>query len=135
MSQVTSDRILLLGTEVTYDATTAVVPTYAITGVTTGTSIPLDRINHGIISIYLRSIGTTSGGTILIEEADWGPNEGPYAGTWSQIASISASSFTGGAQLATHISDSAYGWVRVRISSSITGGGTITAVARSRGAL
>lgn len=124
-AQVTSSRILLLGTE-------AVLGTIA--GVTTGTSQPIDMSLHGIIAIYLASLGTTSGGTILIEEADYTPGTQVYAGTWSQIASILASSFTGGAQIAYHITDCAYGFVRVRISSAITGGGTITAVARSRGA-
>lgn len=131
---VAQSRIILLGTEVAYDATAAMAPTYGVTGVTTGTSIPLDLRSHGIISLYLRSIGTTSGGTILVEEADWGDFEFPYSGTWSQMASIAASSFTGGVQIAYHITDSSVGWVRVRISSAITGGGTITAVARSRGA-
>lgn len=124
-AQVTSLRAQLLGT-VNSDGT--------VTGVTTGTSRPIECSLHGIIAIYLRSIGTTSGGTILIEEADWAGTELPYSGTWSQVASISASSFTGGAQLATHLADSAYSHVRVRISSDITGSGTITAVLRSRGA-
>ena len=130
-AQVTNARVLLLGTEVTLDAFGT--PTYAITGVTTGTSLPMDCALHGLLTIYLRSIGTTSGGTILIEEADWGPNENIYSGTWSQLASLAASSFTGGTQLATHITDASYGWVRVRISSAITGGGTIVASLRSRG--
>ncbi len=124
-SQVTSSRILLLGVE-NADST--------VTGVTTGTSIPVLREVDNIISIYLRSIGTTSSGTVLIEEADWGPLEQVYSGTWSQIQSIAASTFSGGAQVALHITASSYGWVRVRISSAITGGGTITAVARSCGA-
>lgn len=124
-SQVTSSRILLLGVE-NADST--------VTGVTTGTSQPILREVDNIISIYLRSIGTTSGGTILIEEADWGPQEQVYSGTWSQIQSIAASTFTGGAQLALHVSASSFGYIRVRISSTITGGGSITAVARSCGA-
>lgn len=133
---VAQDRILLLGTEVTYDTTAAANPTYAITGVTTGTSIPIDRRTHGIIAVYLRSIGTTSGGTVIVEEADWGEWEAPYSGTWAQLASIAASSFTGGAQAVWRPTvDSAFGWIRVRISSAITGGGTITVAARSRGAM
>lgn len=118
-------RTLLLGVE-NADGT--------VTGVTTGTSQPVKMEGYGILSFYFRSVGTTSGGTILIEEADWGPQEGPYSGTWSQIASIAASSFTGGAQSANHISNSAYAYVRVRISSAITGGGTITAVLKAQAA-
>jgi hypothetical protein len=126
VSQVTSTRILLLGTE-NADST--------VTGVTTGTSQPVQMADHGIVAVILRSIGTTSGGTVLIEEADWGPLEQVYSGTWSVIATITAASFTGGAQVITHITDSSYRWLRVRISSAITGGGTMTAVLTSRGAL
>ncbi len=111
-----------------------VAGTVTPTGVTAGTSQPIFYPAHGIITFYLRSIGTTSGGTILIEEADWGPNEQPYSGTWSQVASIAASSFTGGAQTAYHVTDSSYRYLRVRISSAITGGGTILVSLSSRGA-
>lgn len=122
----TNSRVLLLGTEPS-DGT-------AVTGVTSGTSMWVDcSKDAGVRSFYLASIGTTSGGTILIEEADWNPDkQAPYSGTWSVIATISASAFTGGAQSATHIGDTAYAFVRVRISSAITGGGSITAVTRSR---
>jgi hypothetical protein len=134
MAAATPFRTLLLGTEVTFDATAKAAPTYLVTGVTTGQSIPIDCHAHGILTIYLRSLGTTSGGTVLIEEADWGPYEQPYSGTWSQVQSIAASTFTGGQQIAIHISDAAYAWLRVRISSTITGGGTMTAALVSRGA-
>ncbi len=122
------DRLWLLGS----DPIVASVPTP--TGVTTGTSDPIFYPAHGIITFYLRSIGTTSGGTVLVEEADWGANEHPYSGTWSQVASIAASSFTGGAQIAYHVTDSSYRYLRVRISSTITGGGTILVSMSSRGA-
>lgn len=125
-SQVTQSRILLLGAE----PSSTGIPV----GVTTGTSRPIDMSLHGIISIYLRSIGVTSGGTILIEEADYTETTQPYSGTWSQVATIAASTFSAGAQMASHIADAAYGFLRVRISSDITGGGSITAVLRSRGA-
>lgn len=124
MSQVTSTRLLLLGVE-NQDG--------SVTGVTTGTSQPIQSFDQGLWTVYLRSIGVTSGGTVLIEEADWGPLEAPYSGTWGVISTISASTFTGGAQLPVHITDSSYGYLRVRISSAITGGGTILASLRSRG--
>ncbi len=125
-AQVTSTRILLLGTEPS--------ATGIALGVTTGTSRPIDMAQHGIVAFYFTSIGTTSGGTILIEEADYTDSTQPYSGTWSQVTSISASTFTGGAQIAYHVTDCAYGFLRVRISSTITGGGTILAALRSRGA-
>lgn len=120
----TNSRVLLLGTE-NADGT--------VTGLTTGTSRFIDGSkDSGIRSFFFTSVGTTSGGTILIEEADWADTTPPYSGTWSQIASISASTFTGGAQLAYHVGDSAYAYVRVRISSAITGGGTILVSTRTR---
>lgn len=113
-------RVLLLGTDTG--------GTYA--GVTTGTSQPIHATTMQSLSFYLASIGTTSGGTVLLEEADWGGPDVPYSGTWSQIASIAASSFTGGAQIAYHISPNSYAYVRARISSAITGGGSIWASLR-----
>lgn len=117
-------RILLLGTE-NADGT--------IAGVTTGASQAINAPDLSLRTVYLTSIGTTSGGTILIEEADWADKSAPFSGTWSQVQSIAASSFTGGAQVAVHITPCAYGFLRVRISSPITGGGSILASLRSLG--
>ena len=124
-NNVAPSQVLLLGTEVG-DGT--------VTGVTAGTSQPIPCSGYGIDTVYLRSIGTTTGGTILIEEADWLPSETVYSGTWSQIASIAASSFTGGAQTGQHVSNAAYGFFRVRISSAITGGGSVLVTLRRQGA-
>lgn len=125
------DRMWLLPPNA--DTVTAGVLT--VTGVTTGTSQPIFDQAQGIVTFWFRSIGVTSGGTILIEEADWGPNEHPYSGTWSQVQSIAASSFSGGAQLAVHISVCSYRYLRVRISSPITGGGSITVSRSALGAM
>ena len=128
-------RIVLLGTD-NQDGTGSVTGTTgAGTAANPSTSRPVQVQNQGIGTFYFRSIGTTSGGTVLIEEADWGPQENTYSGTWSQLASIAASTFTGGAQLAYHPPNAAYGWIRVRISSTITGGGTIyvSLIAQSAG--
>lgn len=98
---------------------------------TAGTSQPYDRTQFSLLSFFFESAGTTSGGTLLIEEADWDPlTEPDYTGTWSLIATVLASSFTGGAQIAYHLSPNNYGFTRVRISSAITGGGTVEVVAR-----
>lgn len=142
MSQVTSSRVLLLGVDaqiVQSPGSQAFVPAL---GVATGTSEPVLRENDGILSFYFRSLGltaggstTTSGGTLLIEEADWGPQENDFPGTWSTIQTVLASSFTGGVQLAIHIADCSYGFIRVRISSPITGGGGALVSMRSRGAM
>ena len=124
MAHTAPQRKLLLGTENT-DGTA--------TGVTTGTSPWVQADASGLVTIYFRSVGTTSGGTVLIEEADWGPFEPPYSGTWSQVQSQAASGFTGTAQLAVHVTLSAFAYFRVRISSTITGGGTILVSSRTLG--
>ncbi len=117
-------RILLLGTNVAG----------VYTGVTTGRSQPVNAQSQNQLSFYLRSLGTTSGGTILIEEADWDPAiDTPYDGDWSVITTISASTFTGTKQLAYHTTaPAAFGFTRVRISADITGGGTVVVALRMR---
>lgn len=91
--------------------------------VTTGTSKPVATGETAKDVVFtFTSIGTTSGGTILIEESDT-PS---YPGTWSQLASQAASGFTGTVKLCYHIQLGASGWVRARVSSTITGGGTAT---------
>jgi hypothetical protein len=93
----------------------------------TGTSHAINVEGRDTLVFYFTSVGTTSGGTLKIEEADWDPAGPVYAGTWSQIgADVAASSFTGGVQLAVHVSPNSYSNVRVRISADITGGGTVS---------
>lgn len=75
------------------------------------------------IVVYLKSTGVTSSGVVTIEEAD----DENYAGTWSEITTVNASDVTGGAEVAVHLEVGAYGWVRVRISTVIGGGGSISA--------
>lgn len=104
-------QILLLGT-LNADGT--------YTGATTGTSVPIDVRGFDELVFTFESVGTTSGGTLLIEEA----SRPGYTGTWSQMQSVAASDFTGTVQKAYHFSPNAYAIVRVRISSTITGGGT-----------
>ncbi len=104
-------------------------PSVAGSGVTaTGASDPIDCGGYRFITIYYESMGTTSGGTVILEEACYSAaplHDGPFTGTWSQIESRAASSFTGGVQLANHLTPSAYAYLRVRVSGAITGGGSI----------
>jgi len=95
-------------------------------GSTTGGSVPVDCSHALNWVVYYTSAGTTSGGTIILEEAD----SADYPGTWSQIESRAASSFTGGVTLAVHLQQAAYGFIRARISSAITGGGSISVALR-----
>jgi hypothetical protein len=116
-------RVLLLGTS----------SGGVVSGVTSGTSPAINRAGQSELSLYVRGIGTITGGTLLIEEADYGDDEAPYSGTWSQLTSIACSDVTGGAQKGVHLSVGAYGYLRARISSAVTGGGTIAVVMLSDG--
>ena len=103
------------------------------TGVTTGTSDPYNCAGFTYLTVFYTSLGTTSGGTLILEGADYSDqplSDGPYTGTWSQIESRAASSFTGSVQLAFSVTPAAFAWVRVRISSAITGGGSVIVTMR-----
>jgi hypothetical protein len=99
---------------------------------TTVASQPIDASGYLYNTVYLTSVGTTSAGAVTIEEADWDPLSGqPYGGTWSIIGTATAAStFTGGATLAVRLPVGAYGYIRVRISTTVTGGGTVSASLR-----
>jgi hypothetical protein len=97
------------------------------TAATTGDgNILLMRGECRQLTVFFQSTGTTSGGALSIEEAYYDTNGPVYGGTWSVIAAVNASTFTGGAQIVYHIASSSVWAVRVRISSTITGGGTVS---------
>lgn len=89
---------------------------------TSGTGTAIAFNNVGRLLYVAEGTGTISGGTILIESAD----SATYSGTWIQLASISASSLTGGASAGDNLNAPPGTFVRGRISSNITGGGTVT---------
>lgn len=101
------------------------------TAANTGTSAAINVHGRDEVTVYFQSTGTTSGGTLVIEEADYDPSVDPvYSGTWSQIKpTVNASDFTGGAQQAVHISPNAYSNLRVRVATDITGGGSVSVTA------
>lgn len=75
------------------------------------------------VTVYLYGSGTVSGGTIVIEEA----HSSSYGGTWGVLSTITASTLNGALQ-AVHVSGLVAA-LRIRISSAITGGGSIGATA------
>ncbi len=85
------------------------------------------------VTIAIQGTGTTSGGTLTIEEAvynmdipsDGFPITGVYAGTWSSLQVVNASDVSTGKQEVIHLTGSFWA-VRCRISSDITGGGTVS---------
>lgn len=95
-----------------------VLQTAATTG--NGTATDVSRATNGI-TIYCEGTGTTSGGVITIEES----RDTATAGTWSTLTTVTASDITGGAVQAVHLTG-VYIAVRARISSTITGGGSVT---------
>lgn len=100
----------------------------AATATTAPAALLMLRGQSQEITIVLQSTGTTSGGSVQIEEAYFPDDANPYAGTWSPLgAAINASTFTGGAQQVVHIVGYSCWAVRVRIATTITGGGSIDA--------
>lgn len=102
--------------------------TTLLSAVTTGTSQGIDTRGMNNLTVYITSTGTVSGGTLLVEEAYYNLMTQPiYSGTWSQVKSLAGGTdFGTNSQTAYHPTTAAYDHVRVRISSNITGGGTIT---------
>lgn len=85
----------------------------------TGTAIPFHNCRQ--VAWSVEGAGTISGGTVVIESAP----TATYAGTWNELDSVTASSLTGGA-VYNATTPGPLQWVRGRISSNITGGGTVT---------
>ncbi len=104
-------------------------PMTLMNAVTTGTGgILLVAGDSERLTISVLGSGTISGGTLILEESYYNP-EGPVsAGTWSQLVSVTASTLSGGVEQIYHFPASIWA-VRARISSNITGGGTITVTA------
>lgn len=84
------------------------------------------------LTFYCASTGTTSGGVISFEEQmplvpTYQGVQTPFpgaTGTFSVITTVNASTFSGDTQVAVHLPSGAYGYVRARISTAISGGGT-----------
>ena len=97
---------------------------------------PFDASSYTNLTFYLIGYGTISGGAIVLEECDYdGAEDAPYGATWSLIDTLTASDVTGNQQLAYHVGGPggafAFGFVRARITSTITGGGTVSLVLRA----
>jgi len=94
----------------------------SLTAVTTGTgtayAVP-PNMDH--LNINVQGTGTITGGVITLEEAP-APD---FTGTWSTITTVNAINVTGGAVQHVHV-DGSFNAVRTRVSSNITGGGTVT---------
>ena len=91
----------------------------SLNAVTTGTgrAIPMQECRQIIWTV--EGNGTVSGGTVVIETSD----RMDYTGTWHELDSVTPSS---NAAYQNTYPAAASGFVRARVSSNITGGGTVT---------
>jgi len=105
-----------------------------LSNVTTGISPYIPGANFNDLTFYFVGTGTISGGTVVIEEADWDVlNSGTMpGGAWGQVTTVPPAGFSAGATQAVHLQRGAYGAVRVNITSPLTGGGTVTVTARGQ---
>ena len=89
---------------------------------------PVPCLGNTHFTVYTLSAGTTSSGVLTVETASWDPlSQQDNSATWSSLATINASDSSAGVYKATVITAGAYDFLRVRISTVIGGGGTISA--------
>jgi len=77
-------------------------------------------------AICLEGKGTITSGVVTIEEAYYPDGSTPYTGTWGPITTVNGTDLSGNVQKFVRPMYSAWA-VRVRISTAIGGGGTVTA--------
>lgn len=87
---------------------------------TTGTPTAGDARGYSSPSVTVTASAAISAGTVIVEESD----DPTYAGTWSQIESITLSSVfpSAGGKSVRHYSQSSYGFIRTRIGTTVVGG-------------
>jgi hypothetical protein len=86
----------------------------------TGKAIPFNTCRQ--VNWLIEGAGTIDGGTVVIECA----HAQDYSGTWKELDSIDATTLTGGALDGNTFPMVPGGFVRGRISETITGGGVIS---------
>ena len=90
------------------------------------TSPAIDCVGLTALTVYVLGVGTTSSGVLTVEEAAWDDDKQvDKSATWSSITTVNASDATAGAYKAVHLTVASYGFVRVRVSTAIGGGGSI----------
>lgn len=98
------------------------VPLLAAQTETDAVCEPVNCLGYTEVAIYVTGVGTITGGELTIETAWWNPaTETTYTGTWSAITTVTASDVSGGKQKHVPLTDSAYLWIRTRISDAIVG--------------
>ena len=89
----------------------------------TPTSGAADCRSFQCLVLYATGLGTISGGAVTIEEA---PTEN-YGGTWSDTgATVTPADVTGGKTKAVRLTTGCYGFIRARVTTQVSGGGSWT---------
>ncbi len=100
-----------------------ILVTNLINASTTGTltTPAIDCRSFSNLTLYSTGAGTVSGGVVVIEEAA----TADYSGTWSAIAGLTdPTAASGGKTIAVHLITGAYGFLRARLTTQISGGGS-----------
>lgn len=94
----------------------------AASTVAAGVGGDVDARGCTVLAVYQTGVGTISGGALVIETAA----DSGYAGTWSQVLTLDPTDVSGGKTQGIALPTGAYNWLRGRITTDLTGGGTIT---------
>ena len=90
-------------------------------------SQPFDVRGYTHIAVYVIANGTVSGGAVVVNEACIDPATNlPYAGTWKAVGSP-VTPATGTVE-PIHLTVAGYSHIQARVSTVISGGGTVTVV-------
>ncbi len=85
------------------------------------TPAPMDASRLRYLTFYFVGVGVLSGGVITIEEAPTVDTPG----TWAPITTVNAVDASAGVVKAVHLTVGAYSWIRLRVSTPLTGAGTL----------
>lgn len=88
----------------------------------TQTGISIDCRGYNAPAVYMTGSGTISGGVAVITEAP----TANYAGTWSTVLTLDPTDVSAGKTQGNALPAGAYNFLRVEITSTITGGGNVS---------
>lgn len=94
----------------------------SLNAVTTGTGRAIAFNDCRQVNWLVEGGGTIGAGTVVIESA----HAQDYSGTWNELDSVDASTLSGGKLYGNTFPHVPGGFVRARIGSNITGGGSVT---------
>ncbi len=109
--------------------TLSVGPSTVLSAATTGTSLIVPCHAHvSNLTVMIIGTGTITAGGLRIEECYSDP-DGSFGGTWSDLvgSEVDLTQISAGKQIGYHFGGTFWD-VRVRVSTNVTGGGSITVV-------